>query len=65
MKKVALQFTSIIELVDFTLAIDANKASTETMILLLICEISDEDIELAKNKFKANVVQLEDGNNYN
>ncbi len=65
MKKVALQFTSIIELVDFTLAIDANKASTESMILLLICEISDEDIELAKNKFKANVVQLEDGNNYN
>ncbi len=44
MKKIALQFPSIIELVDFTLAIDKDKCQTEKMTLLLICELSEKDI---------------------
>ncbi len=59
MQKIALQFPSIIELVDFTLAIDKDKCQTEKMTLLLICELSEKDIKLAKNGFKAHVVQFE------
>jgi hypothetical protein len=59
MKKIALQFPSIIELVDFTLAIDKDKCQTEKMTLLLICELSEKDIKLATNAFKAHVVQFE------
>jgi hypothetical protein len=60
MKKVALQFPSIIELVDFTLAIDADKCTMNKMTLLLICELPEKEIELAKNGFKAHAVQLDD-----
>ncbi len=65
MKKVVLQFPSIIELVDFTLAIDEKKFPTNNMRLLLICEVSEKEIKLAKNNFKAHVVQFENGENYN
>ncbi len=60
MNKVGLQFPSIIELVDFTLAIDADKCKTNRMVLLLICELSENEITLAKNNFKAHVVKFED-----
>jgi hypothetical protein len=64
MKKVALQFPSIIELVDFTLTFDDNQIPTKSMTLLLICEVSDKEIELAKKKFKAHVVDLEVGDDF-
>jgi hypothetical protein len=35
------------------------------MTLLLICEASEKEIELAKKNFKAHVVQLENEENYN
>ncbi len=59
-EKVALQFPSIMELVDFTIAIDADNCMTNKMALLLICEVSEKEIELAKNGFKAHVVQFGD-----
>lgn len=65
MKKIALQFPSIIELVDFTVAIDADNCITNKMSLLLICEVSEKEIELAQNSFQAHVVHLENEQNYN
>ena len=65
MKKIALQFPSIIELVDFTIAIDADDCMTNKMALLLICEVSEKEIELARNGFQAHVVHLENVQNYN
>ena len=59
MKQVALKFPSIIELVDFTLAIDAEDCEVKRSKLVLVCNLIEADIELAKQAFKAQVIQMQ------
>ena len=56
MKEVTIQFSSILELIDFTLIIDANKFEVNKSKLLLTCELSEREIELARNGFHATIL---------
>jgi len=56
MKTVSLQFPSILQLIDFTLAIDSNFCQMNKETLVLICELSENEIELATSGYSAMVV---------
>ena len=55
-KKFPLQFPSILQLVDFTLTIDSNFCQMNKQTFVLICELSEIEIELAKTNYNATVV---------
>ncbi len=56
MKKVSLQFHSILQLIDFTLAIDSNFCEMNKETLVVSGEFSEKEIELATSGYKAIVV---------
>jgi hypothetical protein len=56
MKKVSLQFLSILQLMDFTLAIDSNFCQMNKTTLVLTCELSEKEINLATSGYEAIVV---------
>ncbi|MDQ3681934.1 MAG: hypothetical protein M3352_02530 [Bacteroidota bacterium] len=56
MKKVSLQFLSILQLIDFTLAIDSNFCQMNKTTLVLTCELSEKEINLATSGYEAIVV---------
>lgn len=53
METVILQFSDIIQLVNFTLVADLKKCSVIESELLVICELNEADIELAINGYNA------------
>lgn len=55
--QVALQFPSILELVDFSLTVGIENCEVKRAKLLIICDLSEVEIESAKKKFKAKVIQ--------
>ena len=59
MKETSLKFPSILALVDFILAVDVVKYQLDKAELLLISKLSEKEVELATNGFKASVIHLE------
>ncbi len=53
MKNVSLQFPTILQLVDFTLAINSNFCHMNKQTFVLTCDLSDIEIELAQRTYKA------------
>ncbi len=56
MEKVSLQFQSIVQLIDFTLTIGSNFCQMNKQTLVLTCELSENEIELATSGYKAIMV---------
>ncbi|HVE61713.1 MAG TPA: hypothetical protein VNA26_07835 [Chitinophagaceae bacterium] len=56
MRNVSLQFHSITALIDFIFAANANDCDMNKLTLILNCELSENQIELAKNKYGASFV---------
>lgn len=57
MKKAILAFPDIISLVDYTLFVNATVCEVIRTNLILICILSEADIELAKSGFNATVLE--------
>jgi hypothetical protein len=56
MKQVTLQFPSILELIDFSLFIDGTMFEADRRKNTLTCELSAEEIKLARENYQAIVV---------
>ncbi len=54
---VALQFSSLEELINFSLIIDIRKCKVNKLELILICVLTESEIELAQNGFQAKVLR--------
>ena len=62
MKQVTLQFPSILELIDFSLFIDGTMFEADRRKNTLTCELSADDVKLAKENYKAVVVFVQSYN---
>jgi hypothetical protein len=56
MQKISLRFPSILQLIDFILAIDSNFCQLNKETLVLSGELLEKEIELAKSNYKAIVI---------
>ena len=52
-RKVTLRFPTLKQLIDYTLTIDITNCEVVRSYFLLICELTEADIELAKNGYGA------------
>ena len=59
MTQVTLQFPSILELIDFSLFIDGTMFEADRRKNTLTCELTAEDIQLAKKNYQAVVVYVQ------
>jgi hypothetical protein len=56
MKKVTLQFTDLLQLLEFMDITNTRDCPIDTNTLQLKCELSEADLELAQNAYNALVV---------
>ncbi len=54
-----LKFTSLEDLLDFAMTINVIDYDLNKPDLLLKCELTEKEIELAENGFNANVVNMQ------
>ncbi|HEY0041116.1 MAG TPA: hypothetical protein VGB71_10665 [Flavisolibacter sp.] len=57
MKKVTLQFDNILSLIDYLNNIKNYSCQLNRCDLMVTCELSEADIELALNGYQANILQ--------
>ena len=57
MKKVTLQFDNILSLIDYLNNIKNYSCQLNRRDLMVTCELSEADIELALNGYQANILQ--------
>ncbi|HEY0060336.1 MAG TPA: hypothetical protein VGB56_14460 [Flavisolibacter sp.] len=57
MKEVLLKFSTLLSLVDFTLATDMTKCEIDRVQLTISCRLSDAELELAVNGYGATIVE--------
>lgn len=58
MKKVSLQFKSLLELTNYTIAIGVVNYEINRTLLRLSCELSAKDIEKALASFRAEIITV-------
>ena len=56
--RVSIQFTSLTNLWAFRMAIDVNVFEMNVSKIMITCECSKEQIELAKSEYKGRVVEI-------
>lgn len=56
MRQVTLQFPSILELIDFTLEVAEKACEVKRLHLILICNLAEAEVELARSRYKAIVL---------
>ena len=52
-RMVTLKFLSIKQLIDFTLTIDLTHCEVVRSTFLIVCQLTEAEIELAKNGYQA------------
>ena len=60
MKKVSLRFNDILCLVEFVDYTKTHECNIDTENVIIECELSDADLELAINGYKAVVISVEE-----
>jgi hypothetical protein len=60
MKKVMLQFPSLIALIDFAIIADGKNCKFDLLNFTLDCVLDEDDTELALNNFQATPLKLQE-----
>ncbi|HVG12079.1 MAG TPA: hypothetical protein VM843_03700 [Flavisolibacter sp.] len=58
MKKVSLQFQSLLELVNFTILIGVVNYEVNRTAFQLTCEMSDVDLDRAQESYRAQIISV-------